>query len=252
LTLAGLGIVLRGSAFAFRKVSPTVAKARFFGACFAAGSVLTPFFLGAIAGAVASGRVPIDGNGDPWRSWATEASLVGGVLAFLTSAFLAAVFLTAEAARQGNRELTEGCRRRALGAGVVTGLAAVAGIAPLRDDAPTLFDQLTGRALPVVLLSAAAGATSLWLLWRHRPRIARVTAVVAVAAVVVGWGVAQYPWILVDSARIDDIAGARPTLWSLLTVFGLAAITVVPALLYLYWLTERSIGGGASKASTTM
>ncbi len=242
LTLAGFGIVLRGSAFAFRKFAPTLAEARFFGATFAAASLLTPFFLGAVAGAVASGRVPLDGSGDRWRSWTTEASVVGGVLAVLTSAFLAAVFLTAEAARQGNLELVAACRRRALGAGVVTGLAALAGIVPLDHDAPRLFDRLTGRALPVVLLSAAAGLASLVLLSRDRPKSARIAAVVAVASVVAGWGFAQYPWILVEAARIDDVAGARPTLWSLIGVFALAAVTVLPALAYLYWLTQTTIG----------
>ena len=247
LTLAGLGIVLRGSAFAFRKFAPTVAEARFFGAIFAASSILTPFFLGAVAGAVASGRVPLDGRGDRWRSWATQASVVGGVLAILTSAFLAAVFLTAEAARQGNAELVAACRRRALIAGAVTGMAALAGIAPLRHDAPRLFDRLTGRALPIVLLSAAAGLVSLLLLWREQPKRARVAAVLAVAAVVAGWGLAQYPWILVDAARLDEVAGARATLWSLVGVFGVAAITVVPALGYLYWLTQTAIGVRANR-----
>jgi cytochrome d ubiquinol oxidase subunit II len=239
LTLAGLGIVLRGSAFAFRKFAPTVAQARMFGAIFATASVLTPFFFGAVVGAVASGRVPLDGTGDRWRSWTTAGSLVGGVLAVLTSAFLAAVFLAAEAARQGNRDLFAACRTRALAAGAVTGVAAVVGIAPLQHDAPRLFDRLTGRALPVVLLSAAAGLAALLLLWREHPRSARIAAVVAVAAVVAGWGVAQYPWILVESARIDDIAAPRSTLWSLVGAFGLAAVTVLPALGYLYWLTQK-------------
>jgi cytochrome bd ubiquinol oxidase subunit II len=239
LTLAGFGIVLRGSAFAFRKFAPTVSQARIFGVIFAMSSLMTPFFMGAIVGAVASGRVPLDGSGDRLSSWATESSLVGGVLAVLTSAFLAAVFLTAEASGQGNVTLLAACRRRALATGALTGLAALAGIIPLRDDAPRLFDRLTGPALPVVMLSALAGGGSLMLLWRGQPKPARAAAVVAVAAVVAGWGFAQYPWILVDAARIEDVAGARPTLWSLVVVFGLAAVTVLPALGYLYWFTQR-------------
>ena len=47
--------------------------------------------------------------------------------------------------------------------------------------------------------------------------------------------------ILVDAARIDDVAGARTTLWALVGVFGLAGVTVVPALAYLYWLTQRRV-----------
>ena len=109
----------------------------------------------------------------------------------------------------------------------------------MENDAPLLFHRLNGVALPVVLLSAAAGFVTLVLLWRNRPQLARGAAVVAVAAVVAGWGIAQYPWILVDAARINEVAGARPTLWSLLGVVGIAAVTVVPALAYLYWLTQR-------------
>lgn len=251
LTIAGFGIVLRGSAFAFRKFAPTVAKARLFGAVFAMSSVLTPFFMGAIVGAVASGRVPLDGRGDRWTSWTSAASLVAGALAVLTSAFLAAVFLTAEASQQGNADLVAAFRRRALGAGATAGFVALLGIAPLNQDAPLLFDRLTGRALPVVVLSALAGVTSLALLWRGRPDVARFAAVVAVAAVVAGWGIAQYPWILVDAARIDDAAGARATLWSLVVVFGLAAVTVLPSLGYLYWFTQRQevVGGGEINAA---
>ena len=52
LLLALLGIVLRGASFAFRKYAATLAQARFFGVVFAASSVITPFFLGAAAGAI--------------------------------------------------------------------------------------------------------------------------------------------------------------------------------------------------------
>jgi cytochrome d ubiquinol oxidase subunit II len=240
LMLAGLGIVLRGSAFAFRKFAPSVAQARFFGVLFAVSSILTPFVFGTIVGALASGRVPLDGRGDVWSSWTGPASLVGGTLAVLTTAFLAAVFLTAEAARHDDRALEESCRRRAVGAGVVTGIAALLGIWPLEHDAPSVFDHLLGRALPVMALSAVGGGVALWALWRQRPQIARVGAVLAVAAVVAGWGVAQYPWILVDDARLRDVAAPRATLWGLVVVFGIAAITVVPALLAMYWTTQRS------------
>ena len=239
LTLAGFGIVLRGTSFAFRKFAPSVAQARLFGAMFAVSSVLTPFVLGTVAGAIVSGRVPLDGSGDRWTSWTGPSSLVGGSLAVLTTAFLAAVFLTAEAAREGSVALVATCRRRAMASGIVAGFAALFAVLPLRSDAPHLFDRLTGRALPVIVLSAVGGVTALAALWRERPALARVGAVVAVASVVAGWGVAQYPWVLVDTATLNAAAGNRATLWGLIVVFVVAAITVVPALLYLYVLTQR-------------
>ena len=241
LTLAGLGIVLRGCAFAFRKFAPSIAQARVFGALFAVSSVLTPFVLGTVAGAIVSGRVPLDGNGNRWTSWTGPSSLVGGSLAVLTTAFLAAVFLTAEAAGEGDEPLEAMCRRRALAAGLVSGAAALIGVLPLHSDAPLLFHRLTARALPIIVLSALGGVTALVALWAGRPSVARVGAVVAVASVVGGWGVAQYPWVLVGTATLDAAAGNPATLWGLVAVFALAAVTVVPALVYLYVVTQRHV-----------
>ncbi len=58
LTLAAFGMIARGAAFAFRKSVTTLPMRRFFGASFALSSLVTPFFLGAVVGGVASGRVP--------------------------------------------------------------------------------------------------------------------------------------------------------------------------------------------------
>ena len=196
--LAGLGIVLRGGAFAFRKFSSTLAEARLHGIVFAASSVVTPFFLGMIAGAIASGRVPADGTGDIWTSWTGPTSWVGGVLAVLTVSFLAATFLAADAQRGGRTELADDIGTKAFWSGLVTGAAALAAAVAIELDAETLADGLHGRGLVFVIGSAAAGLATLALLRRRNWAWARVTAVAAVGAIVVGWGVAQYPDLLVD------------------------------------------------------
>lgn len=113
-----------------------------------------------------------------------------------------------------------------------------AGLIPLRDDAPTLWAGLTGKALPLVLVAAAAGLATLVLLLRRRYAPARLTVVAAVAAVVSGWGLGQYPWLLVDQVRIEDAAGAPATLVGLLVAVALAAVLVLPPLLYLFRLTQ--------------
>lgn len=239
LSLAALGIVARGAAFAFRKLAPAMAQARLFGALFALSSLLTPFVFGTVVGAVASGRVPLDGTGGRWSSWTGPTSLVGGVLAVGTTAFLAAVFLTSEAARVGDADLYQRCRIRAIGSGVVTGAASLIGVAPLEHDAPLLFDRLNGRALPLMVLAALCGAGAIAAVWAHRASLARPLAAGAVGSVVTAWGVAQYPWVLVEHARIADVAGARPTLWGLVVVFLVAGVTVVPALVWMLWLTQQ-------------
>src|SRR5581483_2279562 len=100
LGIAAMGIVLRGSGFAFRKVSVRTAEQRVYGAACAASSGLTPFCFGAVAGGIASGRVPTRGHGDAVTSWLNPTSVLGGVLAVLTCGYLAALFLTAEAERR--------------------------------------------------------------------------------------------------------------------------------------------------------
>jgi cytochrome d ubiquinol oxidase subunit II len=157
----------------------------------------------------------------------------------LTCAFLAACFLAADADRGGDEALATDIGFKALVCGMVTGAVALAAAITLELDADSLADGLHGRGLPLIIVSAVAGAVSLWLLHRSRWSSARVTAVIAVGAIVAGWGIGQYPDLLVDSITIDDAAGARSTLIGLVIVFGLAAITAVPSLLWLYVLVNR-------------
>ena len=238
LMLALAGIVLRGAGFAFRKYAETFAQARLFGAVFAASSLITPFFLGTVAGAIASGRVPAHGYGDPVGSWINPTSLVGGCLAVTTSVFLAGTFLTADADRARDRVLAERLRRRTLAVGVIAGIVVLAGLAPIRNDAPTLSYGLAGVASPLVAVAALAGSGTVVLLSRRRYLLARLCAVVAVVAVIAGWGVAQYPWLLVDQVTLTRAVGAEPTLAGLVVVIFIAGATVLPALVYLLRLTQ--------------
>jgi cytochrome d ubiquinol oxidase subunit II len=235
--LVGLGIVLRGAAFAFRKFAADVNEARLEGAVFATSSVITPFFLGMIAGGIANGRVPLKG-GDLWTSWTGPTSWVGGTLAVLTCAFLAATFLAADAERNGQPDLAAQCGRNAFWTGVVTGAVALLAIFPLRSDADTLVRRLEGRGSVPVVVSAVAGLVALVLLRRKRWTTARIAVVAAVASIVIGWGVGQYPDILIDEATINDVAGAHSTMVGLVVVFAIAAVTVVPSLLWLFALVQ--------------
>lgn len=240
--LAGLGIVARGAAFAFRKFAATLTWARTAGIVFATGSLATPFFLGAIAGAIASGRV---GGAEPvsWTAWLGPTSILGGVLAVVTCTFMAGTLLAAEAESLGKTTLAEQLRMRSLIGGGVAGIVVAVGIVVLFADAPELVDGLLGRALPVVAISGITGSAAMWLLWQRRLRQARLAAGVAVASVVAGWGIAQYPWLLVGEVAIEEGAGAQATLIGLLVAAGLALVLVVPPLLYLYSLADTNVIG---------
>ena len=241
LTLAALGIVLRGSGFAFRRVVKRVSDQRLFGAAFAISSVVVPYCMGAIAGGIASGRVPKGGAaGDLVDSWVNPTSILGGVLAVAACAYLAAVFLVFDARRRDDTELEAYFRRRAIGAGGACGLIALAGIVVLHDDTKVLYDGLIHDGWPLIALSALGGLGALVLLVRGTPRYARLLAVGAVATVVWGWGVAQWPYLLPDTLEIKAAAAGSATMTSILVVLVAAVVIVVPALLLLYVLDQRS------------
>lgn len=248
LGIAAFGIVLRGSGFAFRKVAMRTSEQRLNGIAFASSSVITPWCFGAVAGGIASGRVPTQGHGDAVTSWLNPTSVLGGVLAVLTCGYLAAVFLAAEAHREGEPDLEQWSRRRAVGAAIATGAVALAGLFVLRDDAPRLYHHLVDRGWPLIALSALAGAAALVATLRPallRPTLVRPLGALAVASVLAGWGAAQYPYLLGTHLDLRAAAAPTATMTALAVVTVLALVLVVPSLVWLLVLTHRGhlVGG---------
>src|ERR1700761_2949190 len=78
LWLAAFGIVLRGAGFAFRKEVEALGWRRLFGAAFAFSSLIVPFFMGTVIGAIASGRVPAGLAHADLAVWTGATSLLPG------------------------------------------------------------------------------------------------------------------------------------------------------------------------------
>jgi cytochrome d ubiquinol oxidase subunit II len=242
LSLAALGIVLRGSGFAFQRTARREKGREVAERLFGLSSLLTPFFMGTVVGAIASGRVPVgNAEGDSVTSWLNGVSLLVGALFVATCAYVAAVFLVSDARRASAADLERYFRDRALAAAVVAGALAIAGILVLKDDAEYVYDRLTQEGLPLVILSGLCGVGALVLLARRVPRGPRPLAVGAVVAVVWGWGVAQYPYLLPEKLKIADAAAPDPTLVGVLIVFGAALLLVLPSIALLFALAQRSV-----------
>jgi cytochrome d ubiquinol oxidase subunit II len=242
LSIAAFGIVLRGASFAFRKTVLRTRDRRNFGAAFAASSVIVPYCFGTVAGAVASGRVPAGGKaGDPWSSWINATSIVAGVLAVVVVAYLAAVYLVWDARRYGEPAMEQYFRLRAIGAAVAAGVVAFVGIFVLHDEAVYVFHGLTSRGLPLVILSTLCGIGSLALLIRSAHRGARILAIGAVASIVIGWGVAQWDYMLPTSLTVADAAAPTGTLQAILAATILFVLVVVPGFAILYTLDQKSL-----------
>ncbi|HEX4716967.1 MAG TPA: cytochrome d ubiquinol oxidase subunit II [Thermoleophilaceae bacterium] len=242
LSLAAFGIVLRGAGFAFHKTARRLAGRSISERVFGISSLFTPFFMGTVVGAVASGRVPL-GNaaGDPVTSWLNPLSVVIGALFVATSAYLAAVFLVSDARRAGARDLERYFTNRALVAAVAAGALAVAGLFALHSHARYVYDRLMSNALPLVIASAICGVAVVVLLWRGARRATRPLAIGAVVAIVWGWGVAQHPYLLPKHLTISAGAAPNSTLIGILIVFAAAVVLVIPSIALLYMLAQRGM-----------
>jgi cytochrome d ubiquinol oxidase subunit II len=238
LFLAAIGIIFRGAAYALRGEAASISEARVLGAVFALSSVLTPFFLGCAVGAVASGQVPADGDPSaPFSSWTGLTAIWIGALSVVNGAYVAAVFLAGDAVRAGAPDLAAAFRRRALGAAVVAGAMAIGGLIVVHEDARDLYDGITsGGGLAMVIVSAAVGAVTLWLLWAGRFEIARYTSGVAVGAILAGWAFAQRPDFLPGELSLQDAAAGDSTLLATLIALVIALLVIVPSIAMLFRL----------------
>jgi cytochrome bd ubiquinol oxidase subunit II len=247
LFIAAVGIIFRGLAYALRAGATGPKELATIDTIFSLSSVLTPFALGAAVGGIASGRVPV-GNaaGSQISSWLNPTSVLIGVLAVAVAAYLAAVFLCADATRRRDQALEDQFRRRALAAGVAAGTIAFAGLGVIAGDADRLFRRLTtGPGLPALVVSLVAGIATLALVWRRRYEPARYSAGVAVAAVIAGWALAQSPLFL-PGLTIRAAAAPRTTLIAVVVVVIGGAVILFPslALLFRLVLSGRLDDGG--------
>ncbi|HTU78986.1 MAG TPA: cytochrome d ubiquinol oxidase subunit II [Solirubrobacteraceae bacterium] len=261
LWLAALGIVLRGAGFAFRKEVQGGRAEQPLGAVFAISSLLTPFFMGTVVGAVAAGRIALGARHTTLSVWTNPTSLLVGGLFVAVCAYLAAVYLIGEAIAREDQPHARYFSRRAAGAGTLAGALSLAALAELRHSDHALFHQLTGRALALVLLAGACGLGVLALLALARTRGLRALgrarglralAALGVAAVIWGWGVAQKPALLPRTGlTLADGAAPHGTLVALVGVFIAAVLLVGPSLMLLFWLHGRRLldGGGADRGT---
>ncbi|HEY4996528.1 MAG TPA: cytochrome d ubiquinol oxidase subunit II, partial [Solirubrobacteraceae bacterium] len=240
LFIAAIGIVLRGGAYALRTATSRERERRPIDVVFAVSSILTPFALGTMIGAIASRRVPAGGAvRDQFASWLNPTSILVGVLAVASSAYLAAVFLAADAARHEDAELQRAFRARALVAGALAGAVALAGLLVLRSDAKALYHGLLHReALAGVLVSLLAGVATLALLWRERFEAARYSAAAAVAAVIASWAWAQSPTLL-PGLSVQQAAAPHDTLVAVVVAVIAGGVILAPSLALLFGLLLR-------------
>jgi cytochrome d ubiquinol oxidase subunit II len=236
-----IGIVLRGSAFVFRRYGSRSGEARKrWGRTFAIASTISPLLLGAIIGAVATGAVGAAHESVSTSSfvdvfvasWLAPFPVSIGLLTLTLFAQLAATYLTVSAP---TAVLREDFRSRALGSAVAVLLAAAATLLLIPAGAPFMRVWLLAAPWSLVLF-AGTGAVALAAvvaLWRRSFVFARAAVAAEVSLILWGWAAAQYPYVLPPSMTIRAAAAPAGTLDFLLWALAGGALILVPSLAYL-------------------
>jgi len=242
MTAILIGIVLRGSAFVFRKYDAQHdAVHRRWSALFGAASFFTPFVLGLCLGALASGEIRVtDGrlSSGFFAGWTTLFAVACGLFAQGLFAFLAATYLTVDT--EAEPDLQAGFRTRALVSGVLLAPAAALTFVLARDGAPHIFARLTSWWAPLlVAVTSVCAIGALAALWSRRFRWARAAAVGQVMCILVGWGLAQYPHLVVPDLTLSNAATVPSTLHALQSALAAGALVLFPAFGYLFYVFKR-------------
>jgi cytochrome bd ubiquinol oxidase subunit II len=212
---------------------------------------VTPFFMGTVVGAIAARQVPANPQHAVLATWTGPTSLLIGALFVTVCGYLAAVFLTREASLRQDERLRRYFARRAGAAGVISGALSLAALVEVRSSDPALYHGLTGKALALVIVAAACGLATLGLLATGRLTGLRTLSALGVAAVVWGWGVAQYPALLPGTGlTLAGGSAPHPVLVTIVIIFAAAALLVGPSFLLLFWLHGRQLLGSEEHSGT--
>jgi cytochrome d ubiquinol oxidase subunit II len=249
LGLALVGIIVRGLGYTLQNTTDHPRHRVVVDNAFALASLLAPFALTTVLGAIASERIPVgNAQGDPLTSWVNPTSLLCGVLGLGVSAYLAAIYMAVDAARTGTATLVAAFRRRAVGAGLATGALSLAGLPVLAGDAHRIYAGLTsGWGLAALVATMTGGATSLVLVLCGAFPAARLVAAAAVATLLLGWATAQRPYLLPGLTPVQA-ASATTTLVALTVAVVGGGALLAPGLALLFRLT---LGGRFDQGRAT-
>ncbi len=244
-SLALVAIVVRGATLAFGgQLTVADRLQRPVRLAFGLASAVAPLVLGALAGGLARQRVIVDaqhvrsgGGAGLWLGW---FQLTTGLMAVAACTTVAAVLLAARSSARAEERLARDFRRHAMWATVATATLAAAALALSWSEAPRLYSGLTGRGLPAVIVAFAALAATAAALRLRRDRWARGAAVLAMAGLVWGWGLAQFPRLVGPRITVASSAAPAPELHAIAIALGAGAVLLLPSLWLLHGAFRRA------------
>jgi cytochrome d ubiquinol oxidase subunit II len=244
-SLALVAIVVRGAALAFGgQLTVADRLQRPVRLAFGVASVSAPLVMGALAGGLArqrviidSGRVSAGGGAALWLGW---FQLATGLMALAACTAVAAALLATRSSGRGEERLARAFRRHAAWATAATAALAAMALALSSSEAPRLHSGLTGRGLPAVIVAFLALAVTAAALRLRRDRWARGGAVLAMAGMVWGWGLAQFPRLVGPRVTVASSAAPPAELHAIAIALGAGAVLLLPSLWLLHGAFRRA------------
>lgn len=255
ISLMLLGIALRGSSFVFQAYSTTNSDMqRTYADIFSASSSFTPVFAGIILASLSDDRVLVARdeslNGYVFN-WLNPFSLIVGLFTLALFAYLAATYLSVEAP---NLDLRQIFRRRAFGAGSISGVLGVVTFILTKRYAQGLRDGLLHNSLAQC---AEAGAVislivGLAALSRDHVRFSRLMAALFAVSIVTGWAAAQYPYLARPDMTIFNSALSENVVRDVLFALIAGALVLFPSLAFLLYVFKDQRKQSAYNAAHTV
>ena len=242
-SLALIGLILRGSFFAFRHVSDDPRARRTAALVFGISSVVTPFFFAACLGAIASGRVALGAPRMPvWQICVSPMSISFGLVSVVATALSGASFLVGDARRYGMAAMAGYFRRRAVGAAfALMAMGSIALAAIGLESRHLLVSMFAGPGTPFTIAAMLLTPLVAFWHWRRIRRWVRPLTAGAVGSLVLAWGFAQSPYLLPGRLTIAHAAAPLPTEVLLLVVAAGVVLVISPAVALLYRLDQRNV-----------
>lgn len=240
IVLLLIGIILRGTAFAFMHYDAIKDRSnRVYNWTFMLSSFITPIFLGIIVGAAILGRIETDpatfyeGFIAPWLNWFTFA--VGFFCMFLFT-YLASVYMIGETRDFEQRSvfisaskrilvLTVICGGLVFAAAEAAGFSLIAGF--LQHPASVAAVILATLLLPLIWLSVTYG----------KVLASRLLTGAQVCCILIAWFWVQHPVVVAikggESLTLYNSAAPDATLLQLVIALIIGSLIILPSLFYL-------------------
>lgn len=231
-----LGVVFRGTAFVFRTYDREGSAQRRWGIVFSISSVLTPMLLGVTLGTIAGGSLHWNEQGvyesGFFRPWLTVFPWSVGLFTLCIFALLAAVYLSVET----TGALRDDFRKRAIGAWIAVAVMGIVTWILALTTTRHLGAALTEPwwSWPLRIATGLIAVAALWAIITRRVILARTLTALQVTFIIAGFGLAQYPYLVVPQFTIENSAAPPITHELLLAGLAAGAIILLPSLWYLY------------------